>query len=200
MTGEVEVAGFSEYVHPLDADNLITIGRIRGNVQLQLFDVSRASPVRSPQEVVADYFNESAAGKDPRKFNFSQEYAIASFPIRPRDTRYNWYARYGQNKMLNYNASADEGITLNSEIVHNCRSGYYYAAPCARGQAEMLRTIVEEDVSFILSEVGVSAHQLPSYDLIDFTSFSSRVPFVVDITRPQEDGAGGAGGAGAINR
>ena len=39
LAGEVEIPGVSTYLHPIDRDHLLTVGREGGNVQLQIFDV-----------------------------------------------------------------------------------------------------------------------------------------------------------------
>ncbi len=40
LVGETEIPGVSTYLHPIDRDHLLTVGREGGNVQLQIFDVS----------------------------------------------------------------------------------------------------------------------------------------------------------------
>lgn len=53
VLGEIEIPGFSEYMHPLDENHLITVGQgASWGIQLQLFDVS--NPASIPQPKVLD--------------------------------------------------------------------------------------------------------------------------------------------------
>jgi hypothetical protein len=50
LLGEISIPGFSEYMHPLDANHLITFGQSgTGGVQLQLFDVTNPKQLPAPK-------------------------------------------------------------------------------------------------------------------------------------------------------
>ena len=86
--GELEIPGFSSYMHPLGDDHLLTIGRNAGDngvgsgraFQLQIFDVS---DLAQPQLVASaepalgsDDYAFSLAEHDPHAFTFSQTAAL----------------------------------------------------------------------------------------------------------------------------
>lgn len=60
VLGEVEIPGFSEYMHPLDANHVITVGQseTRG-IKLQLFDVT--DPMHIPQPKTLDFGSGSSS-------------------------------------------------------------------------------------------------------------------------------------------
>ncbi|MET0342513.1 MAG: beta-propeller domain-containing protein [Polyangiales bacterium] len=50
VLGEIEIPGFSEYIHPLDDTHLITVGHSgTGGMQLQLFDVTNPKQIPLPK-------------------------------------------------------------------------------------------------------------------------------------------------------
>ncbi len=81
--GEVEIPGFSTYMHPLGDDHLLTIGQgADWGVQLQIFDVSDdLNPVRTH---LLDYGNGSSseAQWEHRAFNFYAEHDLLAVPMQ----------------------------------------------------------------------------------------------------------------------
>jgi hypothetical protein len=60
VLGEIEIPGFSQYVHPLDPTHLITVGQAAtGGIQLQLFDVS--DPANLPKPRTLDFGSSSSS-------------------------------------------------------------------------------------------------------------------------------------------
>lgn len=94
LAGLVEIPGFSSYIHPVDEDHLLTIGRAGGEggqgtgpgFQLQLFDVSDlAAPTllasASPALGDGDYAF-SLAEYEPLAFTFSPAARLLSIPAQ----------------------------------------------------------------------------------------------------------------------
>lgn len=81
--GEIEIPGFSQYMHPLDDTHLITIGtNASWGVQLQLFDVSKF-PLAAPK--VIDFGEASSEGQYNHKaLTFYREQGVLALPL----TRY----------------------------------------------------------------------------------------------------------------
>lgn len=50
VLGELEIPGFSQYVHPIDANHLVTVGQsATGGIRLQLFDVTNPMQLPPPR-------------------------------------------------------------------------------------------------------------------------------------------------------
>jgi hypothetical protein len=86
VLGELKIPGFSEYMHPLGEDHLLTIGRdgddtgINNGVALQIFDVS--DPVRPElkhKELVGEGYSE--ASYNHKAFNYYAAYGVLAFPF-----------------------------------------------------------------------------------------------------------------------
>jgi uncharacterized secreted protein with C-terminal beta-propeller domain len=93
----LKIPGFSEYMHPLDANHILTIGRdatpegrTRG-LQLQIFDVTDgANPIQLHKRTyTADEYGSSEAEYDHKAFTFFADRSLLAFP----------YFSYGNNGM-----------------------------------------------------------------------------------------------------
>jgi hypothetical protein len=87
VLGELKIPGFSEYMHPLGDDHLLTIGRdIDEETQrdngaiLQIFDVSDpVTPMLAHKELVGA--GQSEASYNPKAFNFYADKGLLAFPF-----------------------------------------------------------------------------------------------------------------------
>ena len=90
VLGELKIPGFSDYMHPLGPDHLLTIGRdidentlVDNGTALQIFDVSNpADPVLAHKELVGSGF--SAANHNHKAFNFyadGDDDGLLAFPF-----------------------------------------------------------------------------------------------------------------------
>jgi len=87
VLGELKIPGFSEYMHPLGDDHLLTIGRdIDEETQrdngaiLQIFDVSDpVNPMLAHKELVGA--GHSEASYNPKAFNFYADKGLLAFPF-----------------------------------------------------------------------------------------------------------------------
>lgn len=82
LVGQLEIPGFSSYIHPLGSDHLLTIGRGGGdngigvgrNFQLQIFDVSNLADLQllaaHTPELRSDEYAFSLAEHEPLAFTF----------------------------------------------------------------------------------------------------------------------------------
>ncbi len=93
VAGELHVPGYSDYIHPLGNDHLITIGKDAisdesGTVwyqglQLSIFDISDfAHPLLLHKELIGDRGTESFALDDHRAFTFWAENGLLAIPVR----------------------------------------------------------------------------------------------------------------------
>lgn len=92
VTGQVEIPGFSTYIHPLDENHLLTIGRdgdgtgVNHNIRLQIFDVTNpAAPALAHffvPEVNAEDWVFSLAEYDPHAFTYYGPEKLLSIPVQ----------------------------------------------------------------------------------------------------------------------
>ena len=92
VVGELKVPGYSNYIHPLGKNHLLTIGKDTvdmGNfawyqgVQISIFDLSDfANPVLVDAEVVGERGTESAALQDPHAFNYFAALDMLALPMK----------------------------------------------------------------------------------------------------------------------
>ncbi len=85
--GELKVDGFSEYIHPIDSNRLLTIGRdadsngVTQGVSIQLFDVSDfANPKLASKISIGDNTYYSQAEYDHKAFIYRQSDQLFSVP------------------------------------------------------------------------------------------------------------------------
>lgn len=91
VAGELEVPGYSDYIHPLGDNHLLTIGkdtRVEGNMvwyqglQLSIFDVSDFSdPQLLYTELIGDRGTTSEALDDHKAFTFWAEKNLLAIPV-----------------------------------------------------------------------------------------------------------------------
>ncbi|MEE8306771.1 MAG: beta-propeller domain-containing protein [Gammaproteobacteria bacterium] len=93
LMGELEIPGVSTYVHPLDADHLLTIGfdgnttgGLNGQMRLQIFDVQDLADPRLLHSLVpefsADGFAWSSALYDHLAFNYFPAAEALTIPVQ----------------------------------------------------------------------------------------------------------------------
>ncbi len=168
VLGEVEIPGFSDYMHPLDEGHLLTIGRNAdqwGNelgLMLQIFDVS--NPARPRRTHLYEYAPDgySAANHDHKAFTYWAEKRLLAFP-------YVDYARDARSTLEVFRVSIDTGfeplgavdhtelMLQNGCLVQDPWDDYvYYECP----QAEVRRGVFADDYVYTISFGGVSVHAL----------------------------------------
>ena len=59
MKGELKIPGYSSYLHPIDKDRIVGVGKEGANVKISLFDVSDPSnPKEASKYVLTDYWSD----------------------------------------------------------------------------------------------------------------------------------------------
>jgi hypothetical protein len=118
VLGQIEIPGFSMYVHPLDADHLITFGQSgSGGSQLQLFDVS--DPASIPQPKLLDLGQSwSELANNHKAFTFYAEQNLIALPISGNGfvPELGYYRPSAGLKVIE--VDAQRGFTLLGSIEH----------------------------------------------------------------------------------
>jgi uncharacterized secreted protein with C-terminal beta-propeller domain len=69
IAGELEVPGFSDFLHPVNENLLLGLGQIEGKVKLELFNVSPANEPYSVEEIIIGDGLEGSWSHSPAQFN-----------------------------------------------------------------------------------------------------------------------------------
>jgi uncharacterized secreted protein with C-terminal beta-propeller domain len=129
VLGELEMPGFSTYLHPFGADRLIGFGRevdvnLRGSLQLSLFDVSDLTdPTRLDHYVFDDDIGDdngwmySDAEWNHHAFSFFEEAGVLAVPVQESYwSDANGY--HAEATLAVFQVDAATGFTLLGEIEH----------------------------------------------------------------------------------
>jgi hypothetical protein len=118
VLGEIEIPGFSQYMHPLDENHLITFGQSgTGGSQLQLFDVS--NPASIPQPKLLDLGQSwSELSNNHKAFTFYAEQSLIALPITGNFfvSDLNYYRPSAGLKVVKVDAQS--GFTLLGSVDH----------------------------------------------------------------------------------
>lgn len=182
LMGELEIPGFSSYMHPLGDTHLLTIGRagdVNGagdSLQLQIFDVSDLSDPRLVHkitpETAGDGYSWSLAMFNHLAFTYYAPSKLLVFPL----SVYNYGADEYFNGFVAFRADAQLGFTELGRIDHKDLA---YDHLCVNGEAKteefdyrcndngyvywvdpkrsVIMTSAEEDYIYTLSNIGVKA-------------------------------------------
>jgi len=150
VLGELKIPGFSSYLHPVDADHVLGIGRIGENVKLSLFDVSDpADPVEQDVFVVSEN-SWSTSGYDHKSVLFDLEKELLVIPMTTYDfSPVNGSYVYWSGVYV-FKVSVDEGMSLRGTIAHE--GNEYYN--------RVERSLFIEDSLYTLSTTTLMANSL----------------------------------------
>ena len=170
VLGELKIPGFSEYMHPLGDDHLLTIGRegtddgmILG-LALQIFDVSDATnPVLRHIHTMP---GSSQVGWDHKAFTYMAEFGLLAFPRTSYETGFS-------STLEVFRVNIEDGFQPLASIEHadliveSCNSGgtsfdesYYYCQP----STDVRRGLFIDDHVYSISYGGVMVHNLNDFD------------------------------------
>lgn len=137
VAGELKVPGYSEYIHPVDDNHLITIGRdikeIEGRlvpqgVQLSLFDISDfANPRLLHKALIGGQGTYSEASYNHKAFSFWPEKSLLAIPVNLYESQPEAY--YGDNTfngLYVYHVTNESGFELKGRINTGTDPMYYY--------------------------------------------------------------------------
>ena len=177
VTGELKIPGFSSYMHPMDENHLLTIGRdatdqgqIQG-LQFQIFDISDpAAPALVQKTVLGDGWNTwSEAQYDHHAFNYFAARGLLALPVSgweydEQNDEHGWYGRYVSRLQL-FKVDAETGIIPAGTITHDSLFEQYDGGQddCMRyysygWESQIRRSVFMDDIVYTISDLGVRAH------------------------------------------
>ncbi|MFO0751215.1 MAG: beta-propeller domain-containing protein [Myxococcota bacterium] len=170
VAGQLKVPGFSSYIHPIDDQHLLTIGREAddtghvGGLKLEVFDVSDpAHPRSTVSTLLGDGWNTwSEAQYDHHAFVYYPARQLLAIPVSGWLDEGDGYWSY-KSQLFVFKVTADSVQELGGDITHDglleslgvdmsCRSWYgWYSAWIRRG-------VFIEDYVYSVSDIGVVVH------------------------------------------
>lgn len=176
LRGEVEIPGFSTYMHPLDATHLLTIGtevdpltNATIGLSLQIFDVGDpAAPTQTQKTVMP--MSSSAAQYDHHAFVFDAETGLLAIPIES-------YGVSFESALALFDVSLTAGITQRGTIAHTSYYADCNTTPAGSAfpvygcsyPATMRRGLFIGSEVYAISYRAVTAHPLSSLGTVDAT-------------------------------
>ncbi len=195
--GELEIPGYSDYLHPYDETHLIGVGKDTVDmgsfawyqgVKIALFDVSDPeNPREISKYVIGDRGTDSYALSDHRAFLFSRSKNLLVIPILLAEIDEERYpgrvppSAYGETVWQGayvFNISVEDGLALKGRITHLENTWLdppYYVK----------RTLYIEDVLYTVAEKTIKMNDLESLNEIGKVTLSP--PYEVEMTGWQGD-------------
>ncbi|MFL5318938.1 MAG: beta-propeller domain-containing protein, partial [Myxococcaceae bacterium] len=168
VVGELKIPGFSTYIHPLDADHVLTIGtyipenstdwRLR-SLQLAIFDVSDfANPKQTFTQKVGDGYSWSEAAYDHHAFNYFKEKKQLAIPF------YDWdYQQTGdgywstfKSEIRVFGIDTQTGITpVGSLSMADLYQSYSYNNWTWYWSPWVRRSVMADNYVYAISDAGI---------------------------------------------
>jgi len=125
IKGELKIPGFSEYMHPIDENHLLTVGREGDNtgvtrkLQLQLFDVSDLTSPKLLHKFTPfaekPGYSWSASEYEHKAFTYFTPAQVLAIPFSIND----WQTRDYFNGIVTFDIDLENGISQRSKVDHS---------------------------------------------------------------------------------
>jgi len=182
LLGQLKVTGYSDYLHPIDQNHVIGIGKETveaeegdfawyQGVKISLFDIS---DVAKPKEIdkyeIGDRGTDSPVLRDHKAFLYDNVRGILVIPVLvaevdeakyPKGVPPNTYGDYVWQGAYVFQVSIQHGLTLKGRITHIknveelMKSGYYFDS-----QYSVKRSLYIDDVLYTLSDKMIKMNDL----------------------------------------
>lgn len=174
ILGELQIPGFSNYLHPYDATHLIGIGKesTRGGLKMALFDVTDVhNPRLADQKLLGSYGSDSEVLRDPKAFLFDREKNLLVLPVHIREPRPDYQYAGGGNPMPEFTewggayvfgVDPKTGFTQRGSVIHYRGS--------STTDADVRRSLYIEDTLYTMSP-----------DKIVISGLSNKVRLIGDV-------------------
>ena len=180
LMGELEVPGYSAYIHPAGPDHLLTIGQdteTDGNVawflgmQISLYDISDLSdPKLTQMQILGTQGTWSEVLHEHKAFNYFPPREVLAFPIHLHEGGGSGrgHGRLTFEGFLVYEVDLSQGYSLMGRIDHDD----LYAENPDCSYKKMRRTLIIGDSIYTISGAGMRIHALD-----DLTHDQASIPF-----------------------
>jgi hypothetical protein len=179
MLGELQIPGFSTYIHPLDDQHLLTMGYTADDqgsfayfngIQLQILNVADpANPTLLSRETIGTRGSSSEALTDHLAFNYFAPKQMLALPMTICEGGGN--GAFGDvltfTGLLVYDVTIASGFSLRGRVPHPAPSGYYgspYPVACSnwwtQASSPVKRSAFIEDYVLSLGDALVKVNSL----------------------------------------
>jgi hypothetical protein len=186
VLGELKIPGFSDYMHPLGENHLLTIGRdatedgrVRG-LALQIFDVTDPTePSLTHRHLFTDRWGWSEANYEHKAFTFFNHSNLLAFPYT------SWGDRWSDTRssLEVFRVTPEDGFTEIASIDHTAMvhalcgqepprdqqwegDAWWSWYSCSQYGVNVRRGVFIDDYVYSLSYGGVRVHQLTDADTV----------------------------------
>ncbi len=169
ILGKLKIPGYSDYLHPYDADHIIGIGKETdengwggvsvGGLKIALFDVSDVNnPIQVDAVVIGEAGTDSEALRDHKAFLFIQEKDLLVIPVSEIKRVENPSSRYPGSYSTTtwqgayvYQVNPSSGFTLEGTVTHAEKGpSYAWNAPDA-----VRRSLFMDDTLYTISQRSI---------------------------------------------
>ena len=162
VLGELEIPGFSSYLHPLDDDHLLGIGQESGKLKVSMFDVSDpTNPIEYSKFLDDATYSWSEALYDHKAVLIDVEKELLVIPVTryTMDYELEWWSNY-QSGAFVFSISAEDGVTLRGFIEHDSSyDGWYYGG--------IDRSLYIGDYLYTISDTTIQVNNLSDLSYVD---------------------------------
>jgi len=188
VLGKLKIPGYSNYLHPFDANHIIGIGKdtveskqgdfaLYTGVKVSLFNIANVSNSKEvSQLIIGDRGTDSAALNDPHALLFDSRNGLMVLPILearilpekyPQGVPPEAYGEYVFQGAYVLQLDATTGITLKGTITHisdpetYLKSGYYMSS-----SSEIVRSLYIGETLYTISAEKIQANSIDTLKLI----------------------------------
>jgi inhibitor of cysteine peptidase len=177
VLGELKIPGFSNYLHPFDADHIIGFGQdttensdggiVTSGLKLALFDVSDVShPVQQHSLTIGQQGSYSPLLYDHKALLFNPKTGLLGFPlsITAKKAGEDWPQEVFQGAGV-YHLSLTDGFSKLAQISHVVKNDPY------SWYHNVQRLLTIEDSLYTISDTRIQANSLASFQLTGLLDF-----------------------------
>jgi len=181
VLGKLKIPGYSDYLHPIDEDHIIGIGKETAEakegdfvwyqgMKMAVFDVSDVeNPVQLHEVVIGDRGTDSEALHNHKAFLYDKEKELLVLPIIlaefKNEPTNSWeIGEYTFQGAYVYNLNLEDGFNLKGRITHYTdedvkKMGYYFY-----GDKSVTRSTYIGNVLYTFSNKFIKANELENLD------------------------------------
>ncbi len=160
VVGELKVDGVSNYIHMLDENHLLTVGRgdSWNSMRITIFDVT--NPALPTEKHRLDIPNQTSQAQwDHKAFSFMKETGTLALPVSGHSianaTEGDWW-NYYRSAVMVFRVSKDAGITSLGELaVNDLYQGTNYGWYWWHQRAYVTRAVIADNFVYAISQFGV---------------------------------------------
>lgn len=195
VLGKLKIPGYSDYLHPLDENHIIGIGKDTveaeysdfawyQGIKMALFDVSDyENPIEEAKVIIGDRGTDSPALRDHKAFLFDKEKELLVIPVslyeiddeikqQNNGNTGNYYGDFTFQGVYVYHLSLEDGFEYFGRITHLedediLKSGSYWYD----WESSIQRSLYIEDVLYTISEDMVKMNRLDDLSEINSVEF-----------------------------